>query len=56
MYSLPVISHRSGPVLPDDKKEDSDAFMKTHMNDQNFKGEIQTRFEQFILKLKEMNR
>jgi hypothetical protein len=38
-------------VLPDDKKEDTDAFMKTHLNDDNFKGEIQERFEAFIKKV-----
>jgi len=40
-----------GLVLPDDKKEDADAFMKTHLNDENFKGEIQERFDTFIKKL-----
>jgi len=40
-----------GLVLPDDKKEDTDAFMKTHLNDENFKGEIQERFESFIEKV-----
>jgi flavodoxin len=40
-----------GLVLPDDKKEDADAFMKTHLNDENFRGEIQERFEDFIQKL-----
>ena len=34
-----------GLVLPDAKKEDADAFMKTHLNDENIKGEIQERFE-----------
>lgn len=38
-------------VLPDDKKDDTDAFMKTHLSDENFKGEIQERFESFIKKL-----
>ena len=42
-----------GLVLPDDKKEDSDAFMKNHLNDENFKGEIQERFENFIQKIAE---
>ena len=37
-----------GLVLPDDKKEDADAFMKTHLNDENFEGEIQVRFDAFI--------
>jgi len=40
-------------VLPDDKKEDSDATMKTHLNDENFKGEIQERFDNFIKKITE---
>jgi flavodoxin len=40
-----------GLVLPDDKKEDADAFMKTHLNDENFKGEIQERFDTFIRKV-----
>ena len=40
-----------GLVLPDEKKEDADAFMKTHLNDENFKGEIQVRFDDFIQKL-----
>lgn len=35
-------------VLPDDKKEDADAFMKTHFNDENFRGEAQERLESFI--------
>jgi len=37
-----------GLVLPDDKKEDADALMKTHLNDENFKGEIQERFDNFV--------
>ena len=40
-----------GLVLPEDKKEDTDAFMKTHLNDENFKGEIQERYEGFIKKM-----
>ena len=44
-----------GLVLPDDNKEDSDAFMKTHLNDENFKGEIQERFESFIKKVNEIH-
>ena len=35
-------------VLPDDKKEDTDAFMKTHLNDENFKGEIEVQFDSFL--------
>ena len=45
-----------GLVLPEDKKEDTDAFMKTHLNDENFKGEIQELFESFIRKLNETKR
>jgi len=37
-----------GLVLPDEQKDDSDAFMKTHLNDSNFKGEIATIFDEFI--------
>jgi flavodoxin len=40
-----------GLVLPDDKKEETDAFMKTHLNDENFNGEILERYEGFIKKL-----
>ena len=45
-----------GLVLPDDKKEDADAFMKTHLNDENFKGEIQERYNGFIKKLNLVSR
>ena len=45
-----------GLVLPEDKKEDADAFMKTHLNDENFKGEILERFDNFIEKVNEMSR
>lgn len=41
-------------VLPDDKKEDAEAFMKIHLNDENFKGEIQERFNDFIKKVTEL--
>ncbi len=40
-------------VLPDDQKEDTEAFMKTHLNDDNFKGEIEVQFESFISTLKD---
>jgi menaquinone-dependent protoporphyrinogen IX oxidase len=40
-----------GLVLPDDKKEDPDAFMKSHLNDENFNGEILERYNDFIKKL-----
>jgi flavodoxin len=43
-----------GIVMPEGKKEDSDAFMKTHLNDENFKGEIQERFDAFIKKALEV--
>jgi len=43
-----------GLVMPDGKKEDPDAFMKTHLNDENFKGEILVRFEEFIQKVSEV--
>jgi flavodoxin len=42
-----------GLVLPDDKKEDTGAFMKTRLSDGNFKGEIQELFESFIGKVNE---
>jgi menaquinone-dependent protoporphyrinogen IX oxidase len=40
-----------GLVMPDDLKEDPNAFMNTHLNDDNFKGEIQERFDNFIQKI-----
>lgn len=43
-----------GIVLPEGHKEDTDAFMKTHLNDANFKGEIQERFDAFIKKTLEV--
>ncbi|MEI8203724.1 MAG: flavodoxin domain-containing protein [Bacteroidota bacterium] len=38
-------------VLPDELKENSNAFMKTHLNDENFKGEILSIYDNFISKL-----
>jgi len=38
-------------VLPDEQKEDSDAFMRTHLNDENFKGEIVGIYDNFIIKM-----
>ncbi len=35
-------------VLPDDKKEDADTVMKTRLSDDNFKGEILERYNEFI--------
>jgi len=40
-----------GLVLPDEQKEDPDAFMKVHLNESNFKGEIADRFEEFMKKI-----
>jgi len=42
-------------VLPDDKKDDDDAFMKTHLNVENFKGEIKERFDNLIQQVYELN-
>lgn len=39
-------------VMPEDQKDDTDAFMKTHLNEANFNGEIQERFDAFIAKIK----
>jgi menaquinone-dependent protoporphyrinogen IX oxidase len=41
-------------VLPENKKNDSDAFMKTHLNDENFNGEIQVKFDNFMKKVSEI--
>ncbi len=38
-------------VMPDELKDDPGAFMNTHLNDQNFKGEIRERFERFMKQL-----
>ncbi len=35
-------------LLPDDQKGDDSAYMNTHLNDSNFKGEIKDRFDNFI--------
>jgi hypothetical protein len=35
-------------VLPEDKREDPNTFLKTHLNDENFVGEIHERFENFM--------
>lgn len=40
-------------IIPEDKQEDGEAVMKTRLNDQTFKGEIQERFDAFIQKMKE---
>ncbi|HOZ30460.1 MAG TPA: hypothetical protein PLL66_06045 [Bacteroidales bacterium] len=44
-----------GLVLPEDKKDDSDAFMKTHLSEENFNGEILDRYENFIKNLDNIN-
>ncbi len=38
-------------VLPPELREDSSAFMKTHLNSENFKGEIVEVYDEFISKL-----
>lgn len=38
-------------ILPDEQKDDSDAIMKTHLNEENFTGEIVTIYESFIQKI-----
>jgi hypothetical protein len=38
-------------VLPDDKKDDPSAFMETHLNDDNFKGEIVDIYNDFVKKI-----
>ncbi len=40
-----------GLVVPEDKQKDSKYIMKTRLSDENFTGEIQDRFDNFILKL-----
>lgn len=40
-----------GLVLPEEQREDPDAFMKTHLNEGNFQGEIADRFEEFMKKV-----
>jgi flavodoxin len=43
-----------GLVLPDEQKEDPDAFMKTHLNDENFKGEMATLYDNLIQTMKQL--
>lgn len=40
-----------GLVLPDEQTEDPDAFMKAHLNQSNFNGDIAVRFEEFMKKI-----
>jgi len=42
-------------VLSEDQKGDDAAFMNTHLNENNFNGEIQQRFSQFINRMKQLN-
>ena len=42
-------------VLPEDKVEDPEVVMKTRLTADNFKGEIQERFDGFIEQMKEIN-
>ncbi len=41
-----------GMVLPPEKREDPNAFMENHLNNENFKGDILDIFNSFIEKLK----
>lgn len=40
-------------VIPEDKMDDDEYVMNTRLNTENFKGEIQERFEGFIEKMRE---
>ena len=40
-----------GLILPEEQREDPDAFMKAHLNDSTFRGEIADRFEEFMKKV-----
>jgi flavodoxin len=40
-----------GLILPEEQKEDPDAFMKAHLSESTFKGEIAERFEVFMKKV-----
>jgi flavodoxin len=42
-----------GLILTEDQKKDPNIVMNTHLSDANFKGEIKTNFETFILDLKQ---
>lgn len=39
-------------VVPEDKKNDDDAIMKTRLSNENFTGEIKQRFDNFISNIK----
>jgi len=38
-------------LMPEGHKDDSDAFMKTHLNDSNFDGEFKEEFDKFMKRL-----
>ncbi|MFZ5940383.1 MAG: flavodoxin domain-containing protein [Bacteroidota bacterium] len=40
-----------GLVLPEEHREDSDAFMNTHLNEENFRGEVVQIYDRFIATL-----
>jgi flavodoxin len=42
-----------GLVLPEDKRADGNAMMKTRLAEENFKGEIRKRFERFVALVKD---
>ncbi len=42
-----------GLVMPEDQKEDPNAFMHTHLNDGNFKGEMTAIYSTFLSKVME---
>ena len=37
-----------GVKLPEDRREDSDAFMKAHLTEDTFKGEMMELFEELV--------
>lgn len=41
-------------VLPKDKKNDNKALMETHLNEENFKGEIEEVYGDFLIRVKEL--
>ena len=43
-----------GLVMPEGQKEDPDAFMKTHLNDDNFNGEIVDIYTAFLKKMEHL--
>ncbi|MFH0756755.1 MAG: flavodoxin domain-containing protein [Bacteroidota bacterium] len=45
-----------GLVMPEEQREDPNAFMKAHLNDENFKGEIENLYSGFIKKVTEASR